>query len=278
MWRRYGNSALLTHSFLHLTGVGRATEESWWDQGIDDWDDLAQSGHADAQQLADLKESAVRLNQRDSAWFERRLPAAERWRLYADFLDDAAFLDIETTGLSSEYSYTTMVGVLDNSGYHAFVRGDNLDEFLCSLRRYKLVVTFNGASFDLPFLRGEFGKLPDGFAHMDLRWVLARLGYRGGLKKIERSTGLDRQGGLADLDGRHAVLLWEMAQQGEDEALETLIRYNAEDVASLPLLAEMALLEHSAGTPMGVEPVPRFPRFDCSALPYDRSLIKYMTG
>ena len=191
------------------------------------------------------KNLLVRLNQRDSAWFERRLPAAERWRLYADFLDDAAFLDIETTGLSSEYSYTTMVGVLDNSGYHAFVRGDNLDEFLCSLRRYKLVVTFNGASFDLPFLRGEFGKLPDGFAHMDLRWVLARLGYRGGLKKIERSTGLDRQGGLADLDGRHAVVLWEMAQQGEDEALETLIRYNAEDVASLPLLAEMALLELS---------------------------------
>ena len=268
---------MLTHSFLHLTGVGRTTEESWWKQNITTWDELARSGQANVQQLSELEQSALRLNDRDAPWFANILPGPERWRLYADFVEDAAFLDIETTGLSPDYAYTTMVGVLDNSGYHAYVRGDNLDEFLCSLRKYKLVVTFNGASFDLPFLRGEFGELPAGFAHMDLRWVLARLGYKGGLKMIERSTGLNRQGGLADLDGRHAVLLWEMAQQGEDEALKTLIRYNAEDVASLPLLAEMAVRELSADTPMGTESVPKFLRFDCSALPYDRSLIRYMT-
>ena len=170
-----------------------------------------------------------------------------------------------------------MVGVLDNTGFHAYVRGDNLDEFMRRLGSYKLIVTFNGASFDLPFLRREFGDLPAGFAHVDLRWVLARVGYRGGLKNIERATGLARRGGLSDLDGRHAVARWEMAQQGEDEALATLIRYNAEDVASLPLLAELAVGELSAGTPMANKPVPLFPRFDCSTLPYDRSLVAYMT-
>ena len=33
-------TAMLTHSFLHLTGVGRTTEESWWDEGITTWDEL----------------------------------------------------------------------------------------------------------------------------------------------------------------------------------------------------------------------------------------------
>ena len=47
-----------------------------------------------------------------------------------------------------------MVGILDNSGFHAFVRGDNLDEFMDRLSTYKLIVTFNGASFDLPFPAG----------------------------------------------------------------------------------------------------------------------------
>ena len=262
---------------MHLTGVGRTTEESWWEQGITNWDELARSDKADAQQSTELERSALKLHQRDPDWFAQRLTGAERWRLYNDFIDDAAFLDIETTGLSPDYAYTTMVGILDNSGFHAFVRGDNLDEFLCRLSSYKLIVTFNGASFDLPFLRKEFGELPGGFAHMDLRWVLAGLGYRGGLKKIERSTGLAKRGGLAELDGRHAVSMWEMAQQGEDQALDTLIRYNAEDVASLPLLAELAVGELSTGTPMAAKPVPLFPRFDCSTLPYDETLVSYMT-
>jgi hypothetical protein len=73
-------------------------------------------------------------------------------------------------------------------------------------------------------------------AHIDLRFPLAALGYKGGLKKIEQSLGLEREGPVAFLDGWCAVLLWQYHQQGEEGALETLLRYNLEDVIHLPIL------------------------------------------
>ena len=104
---------------------------------------------------------------------------------------------------------------------------------------------------------------------------LRSLGLRGGLKKIEKAIGLDRDDDLCLLSGRDAVNLSNMAQDGEPNALETLIRYNAEDVASLPGLAEYAYGQNSAGTPMAV---PGFfsPRFDTSSLSYDPALVQYL--
>ncbi len=170
-----------------------------------------------------------------------------------------------------------MVGLLDKSGFRALTRGDDLDELPEILGRYRLVITYNGASFDLPFLRTEFPDIPDAFAHIDLRWVLYRLGYRGGLKRIEYATGLHRPGELSGLNGFHAVLLWELAQQGEEGALDTLIRYNAEDVASLPKLAEMAVRELANGTPMAKTDLTNQPAFDGHSLPYDSSIVRYVT-
>jgi hypothetical protein len=67
-----------------------------------------------------------------------------------------------------------------------------------------------------------------------------------------------------------------MAQDGEPRALETLIRYNAEDVASLPLLAEYAYGQNSAGTPMAVPGFKSPAHFDTSTLPYDGALVRYL--
>ena len=51
---------------------------------------------------------------------------------------------------------------------------------------FDLVVTFNGTSFDLPFIRRAFPNISLPAVHIDLRFVMRRLGYRGGLKKIEK--------------------------------------------------------------------------------------------
>ena len=49
-------------------------------------------------------------------------------------------------------------------------------------------------------------------AQIDLRCVLAHVGYKGGLKKCESLLGIDR-GNLADMDGFFAVLLWKEYQK-----------------------------------------------------------------
>ena len=126
----------------------------------------------------------------------------------------AAFLDIETTGLSPYSSYLTLVGVLDQDGYHGFVRDDNLTDLREALERYDLVVTFNGASFDLPYVEHSFGSVFAHVAHLDLMYPLRRLGYGGGLKRIEAVLGVGRPSELSGLSGYDAVRLWRMWTRG----------------------------------------------------------------
>jgi uncharacterized protein YprB with RNaseH-like and TPR domain len=186
-------------------------------------------------------------------------------------------LDIETTGLSPEDSYVTMVGVLDSTEYTACVRDDNLEDLREALEQYDLVVTFNGGSFDLPFLEHHFGRLFGQMAHIDLRHPLRRIGYRGGLKAIEKQLRVGRPSELTGLGGYDAVLLWGMWLKGDASALETLIRYNAEDVASLPALAVIAynglLAQVAAPAPaLGNRPMPPVD------LPYNVELVRQLSA
>ena len=250
-------------------------EEDLWYSGVHTWEHALSSDYLTDDQKRSLELAQNALEAKDAAYFERLFKASERWRLLPDFENETAFLDIETTGLGGD-AYLTMCGILDSKGFTAYVRGDNLDDLASDLEKYKVVVTFNGISFDVPWLRRELGPLLEQAAQVDLMHVLRGIGMRGGLKKIEKSVGLDRGDDLSILTGRDAVQLWSMAQDGEPNAVETLIRYNAEDVASLPRLAEYAYGRHSAGTPMAVPGFFSPARFDTSTLPYDSTLVQYL--
>jgi hypothetical protein len=113
---------------------------------------------------------------------------------------------------------------------------------------------------------------------MDLMHVLRRLGLRGGLKRIEQALGVARPSDLSSLDGRDAVALWSLSQEGEPDALATLIRYNAEDVLVLPRLAAIAVRDHSRGTPMAAHQFQPFPEPDISGLPFDSSLVYHLAS
>ncbi|MFW6108768.1 MAG: ribonuclease H-like domain-containing protein, partial [bacterium] len=184
----------------------------------------------------------------DAAWFAGGLAAAEHWRLFADFRHAVAYVDIETTGLGGPDDYITAVAVYDGTSVHSYVQGENLFDFRDAIDRYRLLVTYNGKSFDLPWLRRTFGT-PLRQAHIDLRYTLARLGYRGGLKGCERQLGLDR-GDLAEVDGRVAVWLWwDWHSRGNRRALDTLLAYNTLDVVHLERLLVFAYNTCLAATP-----------------------------
>jgi uncharacterized protein YprB with RNaseH-like and TPR domain/predicted nuclease with RNAse H fold len=239
---------MLEQTFIHIPGIGRRTERELWDSGIRCWHDLSgfflRSPEVSAGLLRRLEayipQSIDAVQKKDAAFFSRLSALGEAWRLFPEFADQCVFLDIETTGLSTVFDTVTMVGLFDGRKYEVFIDGQNLNDLPERLKKYSVIVTFNGTGFDLRFLKLAFGKLKLPPIHIDLRWVTRRLGYRGGLKSIERELGIVRDREVEDIDGRDATVLWSRHLRGDRVALRQLITYNTEDVVHLKAIMEMA--------------------------------------
>ena len=59
-------------------------------------------------------------------------------------------------GLDPVRDGITCVGLSDGTTVEAFVRGDNLMDFPDAIRRFDMLVTYNGLCFDVPVLRRAF--------------------------------------------------------------------------------------------------------------------------
>jgi uncharacterized protein YprB with RNaseH-like and TPR domain len=102
-------------------------------------------------------------------------------------------------------------------------------------------VTFFGAGFDLPMIKKRWSFLEIDQIHLDLCPTMRKLGIQGGLKKIEKQLGLQRDEEAEGLNGLDAIRLWrQYERRGDVGALEKLIKYNREDVVNLERLAEHA--------------------------------------
>lgn len=237
---------MLRNTFLHIPGIGPKREERLWRAGIQSWDEarvetadppLSPEWQALVQKATD--DSRQHLLDQDASYFATRLPSNLQWRMFPEFRDVTAYLDIETTGLDGAFHDITVIGLYDGSNVYHYIMGDNLHEFEEAVRQYKVLVTFNGRCFDVPFIERFFRTKLD-HAHIDLRFVLKSLGFRGGLKKCEIKMGIDR-GDLKDVDGLMAVLLWRDYQQtGDKRALDTLLAYNTQDIVNLETLLVMS--------------------------------------
>lgn len=238
---------MLENSFIHLPGIGYETEERLWNEGVRNWSHLEERVHdlfgpKRASEIARaLDECRAAYEARELAYF--RFKGADMWRLLPTLLSNPndssriAYLDIETEGLGfPPHCRTTTIAVYFDGKLHLEHTKTGKFEVLRRIENEALyLVTFNGVTFDLPFLRREFGlKLAQ--PHLDLRYWLGRLGYKGGLKAIQQNVPGVRQRDSMDIDGFDAVRLWALHKRGVPNALETLLTYNAEDTVVLEQL------------------------------------------
>ena len=231
---------MIKNSFVFLEKITPRKEHLIWEQGIHHWTDflrvqrikgfLSEKKHYYDRQLWEaLKE----LQADNSSYFVGKFPAKEMWRLYDYFRDQCCFLDIET----DSHHKITVVGISNYYQTASFVRGFNLDkeQIKQHLQKYKLLVTFNGSSFDLPHLKKQLGvTIP--LPHIDLKPLCVNLGLTGGLKEIEITLNLKRPPQLYG----NPVELWNAFHaSGDKEWLELLLDYNREDIENL-----RAVMEH----------------------------------
>jgi uncharacterized protein YprB with RNaseH-like and TPR domain len=241
---------MLKNTFHHIRGIGSTTERRLWDAGILSWEDLLNGSapllsRKKRQTLtAAIEESIQHLEARNPHYFGQRLPSNQCWRLFKDFRDRIAYLDIETTGLEGEI---TTIALYDGQFIRTYVRGRNLNPFQDDIYEYDVIVTYNGKCFDVPFIESDLDmKLNQ--VHIDLRYLLKSVGFSGGIKGCERKAGIERRD-VAGLEGYHAPILWEQYKDGNRKALVTLLAYNCQDTINLETLMVMAYNPKLKDTP-----------------------------
>jgi uncharacterized protein YprB with RNaseH-like and TPR domain len=260
---------VLKQTFAHLPKIGLKKERQLRAVGISDWS-LLRENAADVlgpklrdDVLEALDSGQAALDDRNSYYFYKTLPRELLWRMVPDFEDEIAYLDIETTGayLPPRGHTTSITFYYQGRVYQEVDPEAKQDLVLDIAGSAKLLVTFFGEVFDVPFLRKEFG-LPLEIAQLDLCFWLRRLGYRGGLKQIEKQFP-DVFPRSRPLDGWDAVRLWQAHRRGMEGALETLLTYNAEDTVVLEGLLvhafNMEVERNSdwAECPLALRPLPQ---------------------
>lgn len=232
----------LENSFILAPGIGEKTEKKLWKKDITHWDDVE-----DKKPLSETKQEKIEiflekarknLEVKNSYFFSSKLPNKEDWRIYRNFSKEACFIDIETTGLDKKRNKVTTVGIHRDGESKVLVRDQDLnrEKLRKEIKKSSMLVSFNGKRFDQPFLEHNFDiKIEK--PHIDLMYPCKRLGYSGGLKKIEKQLGIQRD--LEDVDGREAVRLWKKYEnKGDEKALRKLMKYNKYDAKNLEELIE----------------------------------------
>jgi len=239
---------MIKRTFLLLPGIGQVKERRLWGSGVLSWEEFSTRDRLDGisecrKQMMDRElEKAMEFWERGSTeYFTRLLPSGHHWRMYRRLKEGTSYLDIETDGLGPS-AVITMVSVHRGGDTTTLTRGMDLDakNLREALLGTKMMVTFNGSSFDLPMIEREFPFAVPKVPHFDLRHACPKVGLRGGLKQVEIMLGYRRPQEVEYVTGEEAVYLWHLWQRkGNENALKLLRRYNQEDTRNLEPLAEV---------------------------------------
>ena len=163
-------------------------------------------------------------------------------------LGDMCLVDLETTGLSSSPLF--LIGILVCDGERVTLRqllARNYAEERSVIAAYgqaaaskRVLVSFNGKSFDVPYLRARAAAtgvaIPEPDAHLDLLHA-ARKVYRGilpdcRLQTLERYVCLRRR--RDDIPGAHIPEAYHhFVRTGNAAEVRTILKHNAWDLVTL---------------------------------------------
>jgi hypothetical protein len=242
---------MIQNSFIFLDKISGKKEKLVWESGIANWDRFLETeqikGISRQRKFfynTQIRKAQSALSSSDSSYFINKLPSDENWRLYEHFKDETCFLDIETNGIGPG-SYITVIGLFDGYDTRTMIQGINFnkEELKKELSKYKLIVTFNGAAFDIPFIRKRYPGLLPNIPNFDLKHACAKIGLTGGLKHIEKKLGIERQNKVVSgLNGGDAYRLWRMYRaSGNRHYLKLLVEYNEEDCINLKQIADFVV-------------------------------------
>ena len=237
---------MIRRRFCLFEGIGPKREQAIRAAGISDWEQflaadkvpgLSQGSYISVTSQIHLWSAA--LDRQDAAFLARIVPESEHWALFGELGDSVRYLDIETTGLSPSYHDVTVVGVYDGHQYMSLTKGMGLTAKALreALAGCRILVSYFGRAFDVPFLRASFPEVSFDFAHFDLCFTGRKVGLTGGLKTVEKTLGIERKDTIAETDGFEAVRLWHRYERGDTSALTRLIEYNRADTMNLATIA-----------------------------------------
>lgn len=172
------------------------------------------------------------------------------------------FFDIETTGLSADISAITVIGCCDMDGnVTQWFNEDGLSQkqilvdFLQFIKSYDTLITFNGKTFDLPFLTAKIKEFKiddslDAYDHLDLYQTLKPYKNLWGLKNF-RQKNLEEYLGIGRTDklsGKKLIKTYQnYLEKGDINDKEAVLLHNREDLLGLhkiySLMAYPALLD-----------------------------------
>jgi uncharacterized protein len=238
---------MIKNTFIFLKGISCKKEKHLWSQGISDWNIFIDCKKAKGISLRrkqiynlSIKKAKQLLLENNSSYFCIILPKKYHWRLYNYFKDECAFLDIETSCVSG--GYITCITIYDGFNTMTFVKGFNLDlqHVKEILSRYRMIVTFNGNVFDIPFLKKKYRDTIPKIPCWDLRHSCQSLGLKGSLKMVEKELGIKRQNKIVEkLHNGDPLKLWKtFLATGDKYYIELLVEYNQEDTINLKTIAD----------------------------------------
>ena len=235
---------MLQNSFIQLPGIGPIKERSLWKNGTLTWKDFINKKKINKQlkqnkSFSEIETCVSKLEKKDAIYFYKTLPSSEHWRIFKEFQSHCLYLDIETNGGDYSSGIITTIATYDGIKIKYYINGKNFNDFIKDIFHYKVLITYNGKLFDIPFIENFFN-VELNHAQIDLRYILKSLGYVGGLKSCEKQLGLKRYG-LEFIDGSMAIQLWyDYYYNSNLYALDTLLAYNIEDTINLEKLMRIS--------------------------------------